>query len=418
MEIIIHKNIIGYDHHILIDENGKIVHINEPFPKKIYIYGIDDELNYPGQCIQTILQLNGLDKNIIFPQEKYQKSMSILTRDKNIPWSLIIPKDQYIDSIKLFSNHIISLFNKSRKDYYKLIYPNTQFVISSLKPCKLNSRIWIKYINDNKNETDYQNDKTILESFQQENNLLKPTIYSRETKTGRFKVKSGPNILRLKKEQRNILKSRFDGGRLYYLDFRSLEPRTTLAINKVEDNIPIDIYKFIIDKFNITSIKREHIKQTILSQLFGASEEKVMNDLKNHIDNPRDFIRNITSFFGMEELKNNLIQQTNKNDRYGFYNHYGRWLDCEDAKPYMFINYFIQSTAVDIALIGFSNIIKFIANSKYKNKIIPAFILHDALILDVSSDICNNSLNELCEIGSQIADFPNTKFFLDCQPVI
>lgn len=48
----------------------------------------------------------------------------------------------------------------------------------------------------------------------------------------------------------------------------------------------------------------------------------------------------------------------------------------------IFINYYAQSTGVDVALMGFNEIV----NRLGPDGIRPLFVLHDALILDVRED--------------------------------
>ena len=73
----------------------------------------------------------------------------------------------------------------------------------------------------------------------------------------------------------------------------------------------------------------------------------------------------------------------------------------------MLINYFVQSTAVDVALYGFTALVKALKHLKRAH---PIFILHDALILDVHRSH-EEEINAICEPGIlSIPKFENSKF--------
>ena len=122
--------------------------------------------------------------------------------------------------------------------------------------------------------------------------------------------------------------------------------------------------------------------------------------------------RDVKDYFGIEELKLRLKEQfTHSGNRY-IQNHYGRYIFCNDAKPYVLLNYFIQSTAVDVALQGFTKIVKKIYGAQLQDVIVPMFVLHDALILDVHED-AYDAIPKLCKLGSsKIKSFEDINFYL------
>jgi ABC-type microcin C transport system duplicated ATPase subunit YejF len=76
------------------------------------------------------------------------------------------------------------------------------------------------------------------------------------------------------------------------------------------------------------------------------------------------------------------------------------------------INHYVQSTAVDISLQGFLNILQFLKEMDRLLDIVPLFILHDAIILDVNENAFT-LLNALCKIGStDINGLSETKFYM------
>jgi hypothetical protein len=402
MDICIHRKYIGYNNHIVIS-GDKFQQVTRP-PENCYIIGALDA-EYPGQSADFLLKLNGFSVPK-FPAEKYVKSMSYVTNKKDLPWVHIIPKKQYIAFIKELVTETEKLIQQSKEDYYKNTYCISREVLKALQPAKINKSAWMRFMLMEKNLSN----KSTLKTFETQDGWLKVPEYDRDTKTGRLRIVSGPNILRLKKEYRSILKSRFgENGSLYYLDYKSLEPRTVLAINKPNQVIPLDIYSYVLKELDIKTVSRNDAKTTIISQIYGANEENI--ELKN-VENSKDFIKLVSQYFGVDSLRQHLMTEVKNSERNGFYNDYGRWIDCADAKPYMLINYYIQSTAVDIAMIGFKKIIDLIMNSEYKDFIIPLFDLHDAIILDVENR-AKPFLDELIEAGSVIEQFPNVKFYLE-----
>ena len=83
-----------------------------------------------------------------------------------------------------------------------------------------------------------------------------------------------------------------------------------------------------------------------------------------------------------------------------------------NMEPHKLLNYFIQSTAVDVALFGFGDIIRRLQVSGLIDRICPLFVLHDALILDVPHDL-DFVIPKLLKAGSRnIPRFENTEFFM------
>ena len=115
----------------------------------------------------------------------------------------------------------------------------------------------------------------------------------------------------------------------------------------------------------------------------------------------------MNEFFGLDQLRERLVQEYESNNREFILSFYGRYLDTRDAKPYMLLNYFTQSTAVDVALYGFRNFLRVIRGNQ---SIVPLFILHDALVLDVHNSTLDqlNTLKNAC--SKDIPLFPGCEF--------
>jgi hypothetical protein len=203
------------------------------------------------------------------------------------------------------------------------------------------------------------------------------------------------------------------------LDFRALEPRVVLFVNQLSSlplsgNVPLlgyraieeDIYQDVLHTLGITDIHRDKVKDVILSQLYGAGYDKILASLDS-IRDPEGFMEAVNDYFGLGAIRERLVQEYEANNREFILNYYGRRLNTTDAKPYMLLNYFTQSTAVDVALYGFRNIIRAVSGNSL---IIPLFILHDALVLDVHNSAMDQ-LDHLRAVGSRdIPKFSGCEF--------
>jgi len=223
-----------------------------------------------------------------------------------------------------------------------------------------------------------------------------------------MKIKSGPNILLLPKKLRDIVTSRFGkNGNIWYLDYVSLEPRVALAIKQIlmaseKTPLPMDIYALALKTLKLSNeISRETIKQIVLSQLYGQSKSTIIETLeKYNVRDPDEVVEMVNDFFGIDTLRQFILQGYQKTSGTFLRTFYGRHLTPEDGKPHALLNYYVQSTAVDIALLGFAKILEKLSETKKAfDIIVPIFILHDALILDVHKDV-EHLIPKLCILNS------------------
>ena len=216
--------------------------------------------------------------------------------------------------------------------------------------------------------------------------------------SGRIVVENGPNILTLPKRCRNIFESRFKNGKLISLDFSNLEPRLCLKITGC--NEPEDIYNDIIRILDF-EVDRSVIKRATISVLYGAGYESLRNIASSKA---KIILETIKEYF-----KINKILQISKNiDELGIRrNYFGRpiW-NLKEQKENILINNYIQSSAVDVALTYFSDLVKKID----LDKAVPNFIIHDAIVFDVESSYLNE-FNDIINIKYKFKDlgfFPIT----------
>ncbi len=345
-----------------------------------------------------------------FPPEKYIDSYRKLlkfTSVDNVPWKFCIPQKTYLEILLTTARETYKNIKDLDLTYYET-YKKGQVIIDSLKPVKTNKEYYSQIISEPN-----------VHSFKPgEDGFADPVIYDRtEIVTGRLKVVSGPNILNLKKEHRKIITSRFGSdGSIYYLDFMSLEPRFLLMLTRNDINPPKDIYEFIKTSQNLSDYSRSDIKNVVISELYGAGMTSLKERLPNITDRSLNYlVSSIRDYFQTFKFKEDLLKEYEKNNKAYINNFYGRPVSTLEIGTYALINRFVQSSAVDVALLGFSNMISTIKELDLENKIIPSLILHDGIFFDTHKD-SEQIIPLLCKIGSKnIPGFENKTFYISSE---
>jgi hypothetical protein len=337
--------------------------------------------------------------------QKAFKSISAKFQGSAVPWHLAVPEKAYKqikENQDLYEEGMKNLDLSYLNDVYKI----ENKVFDFLQPAKVNQEKYQEYVNVDSTRHS--------ESFKADNDGYTSVVeYSRTaTVTGRLKTTSGPRILHLPKKYRDIIESRWgENGTIVCLDYQSLEPRVLCSIS---GTLPIeerDIYSYIKEKIfkSHKFIERDTIKKIVLSELYGAGIDSIRQQLPN-VPDLEWVINEIKLFFKVEELKTKLIKEWDLNNKKFITNYYGRRIKTESS--HTLINHYIQSTAVDVSLLGFYNIVQFIKELERYEDIIPLFILHDAIILDVKENALN-LLPALCKVGAtDIKGFEQQKFYM------
>jgi len=349
-------------------------------------------------------------------------------------------------------------------DYYMQVYKKTMSVFDHLQPAKVDLIQYKVLMNSDSVSND---SKIILEKWKPDGQgfLPLPTYNLSSSVTGRMKIVSGPNALLLPKDLRKILKSRHGKeGSLWYLDFVSLEPRVALAIHKFLSSVgmlgdvpkqgaqtglvsnsisnvslsivgyppqlselleykgnslisplPEDVYQDALKYLKLSSeIDRSMLKQIVLPQIYGQSKHNTIETMeKKNIRKPEEVVDMVNEFFGIDDLRQYVARDLQNNDCKYLRTFYGKHISPDDSRPYTLLNYYIQSLAVDVALLGFKSILDRVAKVPNASSLIcPIFFIHDAMVLDVHSSM-DHHLNSLMNLGSKnIPGFPEHKFHM------
>lgn len=368
MDFVIDSKVFGTPFHLYCKQDGSVEKVR----------------TYPEGVLRTdsneAVFLSNLFKQDIptFPPRKYVRSFfGLVDINTTIPWIDVMSPEVYAEEVKSYVAEMKHVFLNINRNYYDTAYKAHTPLLESFCPAKINQAAYEELMSGEHNDAN-------LSSFEPSQNGVALTVrYDRLSSiTGRLSVKKGPNILTLKKELRGqLLQSKYSGGSVRSLDYTSLEPRVLLAFMGKKD-IPEDIYSAALEALDI-DIPREVIKLAIISRLYGAQDETIAYQLQNRVDYPQDVLDMVDDYFQIHEAKEKILSEYFISATGTLHNLYDRPIRFDNAEPHKLLNYFIQSSAVDVALYGFAEIMRRVNLAELKG-FDPLFILHDALIVDMS----------------------------------
>jgi len=332
------------------------------------------------------------------------KGLSPRLQGNGVPWHFTMPEKAY-KSIQRDQEQYQQDLASLDLRYLAEVYIPTQKVFDYIMPAKINVERYEQYS---------QLDPTgHITSFKPNNQgYAQPVQYDRVSNiTGRFKTTSGPMLLHLPKIYRSVLESRWgDNGQVISLDYKSLEPRVLLATSGTQP-IEKDVYESVRTSLfqDNPEVTRDVVKKIVLSELYGAGLETLRQRLPN-VQDLEAVVGQIAEWFGLESLRSKLYEEWKQTGYKFITNFYGRRVKTETA--HTLVNHYVQSTAVDVAVLGFMNILDYVAEIGKQEEIIPIFILHDALVLDIHENSFS-LINGLCKLGSvDIRDLESTTFYM------
>lgn len=365
-----------------------------------WVYGPADHNSYN---IVDLFKLNDIELSFQIPQ-KYKTSITQLSlKNSHVIWEYAIPSAVYQNLISSFSEAISGHFKTLDTDYYTKVFKKTNDFLQGLYPAKINRKTLLKYIRSEENKTSISN----LETFVSDDlGFCAPVIWNRyASRTGRLVVKSGPRILLLKKDYKDMFESRFEGGKIMQFDYVSFEARLALSMAGKECAAE-DVYQFINEEIFDSNFKRNDVKEIVLATLYGMSIDNLSSKLYMEHDKVKQCVEKIKRYFCFDQTYNKLLEDIKKTGSIKSF--FGRKINIENHNPGAVYNSYIQSTGVDAALLGFNKINEFV--KKHELNFAPMFVLHDALIVDVSPELLKH-IDRLKSLGENIPGIEN-KFYL------
>jgi len=254
-------------------------------------------------------------------------------------------------------------------------------VFNNLKQVRVNKRE-LKRLIDAKEG----NVHALLSFVPTEGNLARPVVYDRlSTSTGRLNVKSGPQVLTLKREHRKqVIESVYgDDGEITCIDFNALEPRVLLyeAGQKCEGDLYIALARALKDDANV-SCTRNQSKGACICEMYGAGTDVLRDALQCREEQIDEASRAVKRFFGSRNVAKRVKQEFVR-DGY-VTSRFGRRITVDEPKDHVILNHFVQSTGVDVSLLAFSDITDKLKVSAPRVR--PLFMVHYALFLDAPKE--------------------------------
>lgn len=385
------SGVLGEPAHMIYDTCAHTFNISNDIPTDCWIMG-DDSV---AQSIDALVKLSGkqLPKD---PSQAYRTMFDALGA-KDVAWRHALPGATHSSFIRTLLATADDAIATGPIDYCRTTFMKGSRLLSSLQPACIDAALVQKLCRHEKNAS---NRSTLASFTPSASGIAESVVYDRfATLTGRLTVKSGPRILTLPKRFKHIIRSRFEGGSIVSIDYSSLEPRIALAA--VDRDAPDDVYAYVLEGVNDRSIDRQQAKIMTIAMLYGASSQTIaqVTGLDERI--VKTTMRTMHELFDIERLDEMLFERMCEKR---LTNAFGRPLQQCDRRK--LINHYVQSTAVDCALVGFDAAVQTCVAG-----IIPLYVIHDALLVDVhpGAKLYIEGLTNACEtIDGFACRFPVT----------
>lgn len=322
-------------------------------------------------CLDTVLRLAGVTVDLS-PPPRFTNAMATVASgsNTNLPWQKIMPAWAHRAFVQGIIDQVAVAMAKAPVDYYRGTWVPGNTVIRSLRPARIDVARFEALVDAGSGNV------SVVSTFAPDPaGFAAPVVYDRfGTLTGRLTVTHGPRILTLKREYRDLLVSD-TGGCIVSIDFAALEARVLLYEAGRWCDEP-DLYGMIARELGYD---RKAVKGAIISELYGSNKYALGKALGIEGMELNSFVRRVKAYFNTKELLSRIKAQFFEIGH--IINHYGRPVLIDDPMDHIFINYYAQSSGVDVALLGFSLLVERLARECPGVR--PLYLLHDALILDV-----------------------------------
>lgn len=359
------KDILGTERSLRI--SGESLRLTDDTTHDEFSFGCSSVMT---SAVEDILPIFGFDVPALMNENLRQSYRSIYGEEVN--WHRALGTQRFVRNLKRLYGEVSPALDEIIEHKYLPRLRASREILTRLQPALVDP----EKISQSRDQPGH----SFLDSFMPvDGNTCAPIRYSHDTTTGRLTVKSGPKILNLSREHRGILQSRFRKGAIGIIDFVSLEPRTALLLTR--DEAPLDIYETMRKEIG-SQHTRAQLKVATISALYGQRGETAI---------PQSVI---SRFFGLPEIhRRHLNGET-------LCNLYGRPLESRDER--LKLPHFVQSTAVDVALTGFTKV-----HDRFQ-ELVPLFVIHDAIVVDAERDL----LQQLSSTGLEVDIDPLGKFYL------
>jgi len=323
-------------------------------------------------CMDSLLRLGQVDIGCNPPERYVRVMQQVAPSLQNPPWVHCMPAEAHRAFVKNLLARLADSLVGLPINYFRDTWVPGNEVMRALKPAFIKSARLEELVRLNVGNV--QAIKTFAPTSVA--GFAEQVTYDRfGTLTGRLTVSSGPHILTLKREHRDIIAPSTTRGSIMSIDFAALEARILLyeAGHRCDK---VDLYGSIAAELGYD---RKAVKGAVISELYGSSKQALGEALGISGKELDSFVKRVRNHFNVQDLMKRIKEQFLQTGRIN--NRYGRPITIDEPLPHIFKNYYAQSTGVDVSLLGFKQVIDHLA--LVTPDVRPLFLLHDALFLDV-----------------------------------
>ena len=362
MHVCIHRDLLGSSRHFVADKSQDYYSWSSLIPDNAWVFGGPD------------VKVNDS------PGEKYVNSWNRVgkTCKGDVDWEKSLPPDVFKTFVSRLLDQLWCVFESVDDTYYGREFLIGRNLILGLKKASIDIDLFSRL---SKKSNKLSNVRSLGSFSPDEDGWAQKPIYSMTSSiTGRLTITSGPNILTMRKDLRKIIKSRYKNGKIFQIDFTSLEPRILLLMQGI--SAPKDIYTHISKEVLGGSATREVSKLATLGAIFGISSARLQESTGLSDTDSLEILKQVRRYFKTaplgKSLKNEMIEK-------GYIeNVYGRKVVPSSYQSHVLINNKVQSTGVDVSLLGFSDLLK--SFNLEQLSVIPLFLIHDSIVIDIPED--------------------------------
>jgi len=392
MKLLIDSSNFGKDKHLAYD--GKNYFWTSEIKEDCFVMCGNPESKYAIEHVCSLLDIEApsiLDEN----QKKSFEELNVLS--KKIPAIFIYTAEDFKKRLKKVTEWASELHENLDEYSYLSVFKRELDLLQGMEPALFDSTSFNRWCLGKKI------DKKLKNSFSVDRSgFLKKSVYNNfSTRTGRIVTHSGPQFLTAQKEIRGFLKSRYPKGKIVQLDFVSLEPR--VALYAAKNSFVEDVYSMFNKVYFDNSLERSQIKKLVLCALYGAGTRTLKKILPENIS-PSKAVKNVRESMNFYELVKSKKKELENDST--MTNFFGRKITPSSSRDSIIFNNWVQSSAVDVSLIGFCDLIERFKKSNFKFN--PLFLIHDALVIDASEEMLENLKhnNEISVFIEELGRFP------------
>jgi hypothetical protein len=377
----VHRDVIGSLKHVSY-EAGKISWKDDLLPSE---WVFDRDEGSIDRCLKTLLKVNGVEVSYSPGATQQKVYGKVLPNVKFTPWSLCLPANTYKETVKNFLASL-SLMDVDAK-YYDNVFTSYRELVSEFKPFRVDEKL-LRAGFETASDALMVHLETLLPGG---DGLVQPPKYNFfGTRTGRLTVASGPMVLTLPKDKRNLFLAE-KGSKVVQIDFSSLEPRLLSALAKLPA-VEGDLYENISRTVFSGDLPRDKVKVAILGIMYGMSVDTLSNHIGLPVDDCRVILQSVKQHLRVKEILSKIERETVGDVSK---NYFGKVFEINKQSM---LNNYVQSSGVDVVHMGFHKLVKEAKERGINFK--PMFLVHDALVGEVSNSD-RKALEALVKKGSE-----------------